>query len=314
MVQVQFTDNTLVNVSHAASTEPVIDFKEDNGIFKVICNKIIITLPSFNNTTNIHHYRIDMRHEFFHAFANLLNEKTIRLDIDNNIMILNLGGKINERNMYNPRNDHNDLNASVLFNEIVTDISAYCSYYPQLNISMDQILNSGGLESINSIYSMGNGYRQLFPLGMCIIKAFSNYKCDYDKLKQNKFEAKFPSDNETIYYNDLLYGVLYNPLRTKDLFIKYTSENDWQKLEEISESILTDLKENGRKVDFKNIEGYLKILEKYLNNKYKMENNPILKEQLKIIISDFNSNYNKALTYYRNLECNDRNVYNGRSR
>lgn len=299
IVQVQFTNNLLNNVSHAAETGPIISFKDDKGEFKVVCNKIIVTLPVFNATNNnIHHYRVDMRHEIFHAFANLLNNKTIRLDIDKNRMVLNLGGKINERNMYNVQKDQHDSYASVLFNEIVTDISAYCSYYK----CMESIVNGNGLEIINDTYGMGNGYRQLFPLGMCIIKAFSNYNCDYDRLSQNKFEAKFTSDNEKVYYNDLLYGVLYNPLFIKDLFIKYTSEEDWQTLENISKRILTNFKENVEKVDYNNVKEYLNVLSKYLNKKYQMENDPIIKKQLEVIISNFNTNYSKAINYYSNLQ------------
>ena len=147
-VTVQFTQNTIEGTSHAAATDPKIDFKEENETFKVVCNEIIVTLPQLLNTTNIHHFRIDARHEFFHAFAYLLNDNIIRLNVDKKSLNLNLGGKINERSVYNPRFDNNDSYASVLFNEIVTDFSAYCSYYPQLNISMDQILNGNGLESV----------------------------------------------------------------------------------------------------------------------------------------------------------------------
>lgn len=302
-VTVQFTQNTIEGTSHAAGTDPIIDFKEENGTFKVVCNKIIVTLPQLLNTTNIHHFRIDARHEFFHAFAYLLNDNIIRLNVDK--LFFNLGGKINERSMYNPRRDNNDSYASVLFNEIVTDLSAYCSYYPQLNISMNQILNGNGLESINEIYGMGNGYRQLFPLGKCIIKAFSNYNCDYDRLGQNKYEAKYKSDsNDNIYYNDLLYGIIYNPLSIKDSFIKYTSEEDWQALENIAKCIVTDFKENDRKVDYENIQSCLNILAKYLNNKYQKTNDPVVKRQLVVIINEFNDYYNKAINYYNDLQHN----------
>ena len=300
-VTVQFTQNTIEGTSHAAATDPKIDFKEENETFKVVCNEIIVTLPQLLNTTNIHHFRIDARHEFFHAFAYLLNDNIIRLNVDKKSLNLNLGGKINERSVYNPRFDNNDSYASVLFNEIVTDFSAYCSYYPQLNISMDQILNGNGLESINNTYGMGDGYRQLFPLGKCIIKAFSNYDCDYDRLGQNKFEAKYQSDSEKIYYNDLLYGILYDPLSIKDSFVKYTSEEDWQNLENIAKNIITDFKEKDRKVDYDNIQKCLTILAKYLNNKYQNTTDLIIKKQLAIIITEFNKYYNEALNYYSNL-------------
>ena len=65
MVIVQFTQNPIEGTSFAACTKPVIDFKEEYGTFKVVCNKIIVTLPQLLNTTNIHHFRIDARHEFF---------------------------------------------------------------------------------------------------------------------------------------------------------------------------------------------------------------------------------------------------------
>ena len=298
-VTVQFTQNTIEGTSHAAGTNPIIDFKEENGTFKVVCNKIIVTLPQLLNTTNIHHFRIDARHEFFHAFAYLLNNNIIRLNVDK--IFFNLGGKINERSMYDLRRDNNDSYASILFNEIVTDLSAYCSYYPQLNISMNQILNDNGIESINNTYGMGNGYRQLFPLGMCIIKAFSNYNCDYDRLGQNKFEAKYQSNSDKVYYNDLLYGILYNPLSIKDSFIKYTSEEDWQTLENIAKNIVTDFKEKDRKVDYDNIQECLTVLAKYLNNKYQKTNDLILKQQISIIIAEFNEYYKKALNYYSNI-------------
>ena len=303
-VTVQFAQHTIDGTSHAAGTDPIIDFKEDNGTFKVVCNKIVVTLPELSNTTNIHHFRIDARHEFFHAFAYLLNNNIIRLNVNSGKMFFNLGGKINERSMYNPRHDNNDSYASVLFNEIVTDLSAYCSYYPQLNISMNQILNGNGLESINDTYGMGNGYRQLFPLGMCIIKAFSNYRCDYDRLGQNKYEAKYPTDSDNVYYNDLLYGILYNPLTIKDSFIKYTTEEDWQTLENIAKNIVTDFKGKDRKVDYDNIQECLTILAKYLNNKYQKINDPIIKNQLAMIIPEFNEYYKKSLSYYSNLGYN----------
>ncbi len=302
MVTVQFTQNAIEGTSHAAGTDPIIDFKEENETFTVVCNKIIVTLPYLLSANNIHHFRIDARHEFFHAFAYLLNNKIIRLNVDK--MYFNLGGKINERSMYNPRCDNNDSYASILFNEIVTDLSAYCSYYPKLNISMNQILNGNGLETINNTYGMGNGYCQLFPLGMCVIKAFSNYNCDYDRLGQNKFEAKYQSDSDKVYYNDLLYGILYNPLSIKDSFIKYTSEEDWQTLENIAKKIVTDFKEKDRKVDYDNIQEFLTVLAKYLNNKYQKTNDLILKQQLTIIIAEFNEYYKKALNYYGNLGYN----------
>lgn len=300
MVEVQFTNEGL-DISHTAATVPKIDFKEDNGEFKLYVKKVVVILPPLKNTTNIHHYRIDMRHEFFHAFANLLNNKTIRLNTNFKKMILNVGGKINERNWSNPRTDQNDSQASVLFNEIVTDMSAYCSYYENVK---DQVINGNGIESIKNNYGIGNGYSELFPLGVCIIKAFTNYECDYNRLSQNTFEAKYQTDNETVYYNDLLYGILYDPLRIKDKFIKYTTEGDWVTLENISKRILTDFKENGRKVDCYNVQEYLKVLAKYLNNRYQMENDPVLKKHLEQVIFKFNNNYRYAVGYYYNLQQN----------
>lgn len=305
MVSVQFTQNTIEGTSHAAGTDPIIDFKEENGTFKVVCNKIIVTLPQLLNTSNIYHFRIVARHEFFHAFAYLLNDNIIRLNVDK--MFFNLGGKINKRSMYNPRHDNNDSYTSVLFNEIVTDLSAYCSYYPQLNISMNQILNGNGLEVINDTYGMGDGYRQLFPLGKCILKAFSNYNCDYDRLEKNKYEAKYEANdnnNNNIYYNDLLYGILYNPLSIKDSFTKYTSEEDWQALENIAKNIITDFKKKDRTVDYENIQSCLNILAKYLNSKFQKTNDPIIKRQLVVIINEFNDYYNKAINYYSSLQHN----------
>ena len=75
MVTVQFTQNTIEWTSHAAGTNPIIDFKEENETFKVVCNRIMVTLPQLLSANNIHHFRIDVRHEFFHAFVYLLNNK-----------------------------------------------------------------------------------------------------------------------------------------------------------------------------------------------------------------------------------------------
>ena len=94
---------------------------------------------------------------------------------------------------------------------------------------------------------------------------------------------------------------MYDPLSIKDSFVKYTSEEDWQNLENIAKNIITDFKEKDRKVDYDNIQKCLMVLAKYLNNKYQNTTDLIIKKQLAIIITEFNKYYNEALNYYSNL-------------
>ena len=292
-IKISFTDeNTIGDTCFAASTKPIVNFKDDNIIFE----RCEITYPNLTYDTDINHYRVDLRHELFHAFTEMLCLAN-NLKLINDKLYFGFGGKVID---YTDIKNQNDLPATVLFNEIVTDISAYSSYYGKNGIGLESIINGNGLEQIEYNYGYGNGYFELLPLGKCIIKAFENYNCDYDKLQQKTYGAKYEtSNNESIYYNDLLYGVMYNPLHTMEEVIKYTSKEDWNIMNDISKRILS-LYEKNINPEYKDIKNILDLLAKYLNNKYARIENKVLKEKFTYIISNFNKSYNEALAFYRN--------------
>ncbi|MBR2744492.1 MAG: hypothetical protein IKE01_04265 [Clostridia bacterium] len=304
-VTINYVGGAIAGTSHAAETTPSIEFQiGSNNEVRRVCKGITITLP--RNITNINHFRISCRHEFFHAIANLFNNSLSELNPETNTVTSNAGGKIEERDVKNIHAMPKKISpASVLFNELVTDLSAYCSYYPKANISINSILNGDGLDEINRRYGMGDGYRQLFPLGLCIIKAFSNEPCNYDELDSNMYEAQYSTNSGSKeYVNELFQGVLFNPLGLKKNFIEYTSQEEWNKLEEVADRIMKNFKSN-LSVKYGDVLECTKIMAEYLIEKCERATDPKVKDNLVKIIKEYNALFDKARAYYKKLDKND---------
>ena len=292
-IKISFTDsNTIGDTCFAASSTPIIDIINDKVVFK----RCEITYQELKDSTDINHYRVDLRHELFHAFTQMLSLGN-NLKKINDKQYLGFGGKIVD---FTDIKNQKNLPATVLFNEIVTDISAYSSYYGKDGINLENIVNGNGLEQIEDNYGHGNGYFNLLPLGKCFIKSFSNYNCDYNQLQQQTYCATYKSDNnDNIFYNDLFYSVMYDPFHTMNQFKNNTSENEWEILNNVSGKILT-LHEKNMKPDYYDVKMILDMLAGYLNNKYAKIDDPVLQQNFAHVIYSFNNSYNDALKFYSN--------------
>lgn len=178
---------------------------------------------------------------------------------------------------------------------------AYISTYKSIK-SMNDIIYGKGLENIDAKYGHYNGYYELLQLGLVIFNAFSNYPANYDSIINNGkeiFSCKYPNklNGEDLYYNDLLYGVMLNPMHIKNQFLKYCTEEDWNELNTASSSILNNF-QNGRNIDKVGVNRLLKLSEKYFNRKVLSCNNDLSSDIIKRLQQNFHERLEYAKGYY----------------
>lgn len=290
------------NANFAAYTSGTLIHKfDDKGNLQVQSGKVSIGLPSPPNSNSLEFngWYVDVHHELFHAFAKIMNGIK-QCENDGTFYYAPIGGKISilKRDNNGKLINGGDIPFSVLSNELVTDLLAYACTYK----SLDGIFYGVYLDTINERFGHYDGYYELLQLGLVIFNAFSNYSPDYDQIFRNGdgiFNKKFVG-SETCYYNDLMYGILYNPAHIKNKFLEYLSEEDWNKLNKYSKSLLDNFQNNNRKMDKTEINNVMEIMKKYFVKKIEVmkKNNLLSDEVIKQLSVKFNERYEYAKTYY----------------
>jgi hypothetical protein len=290
------------NTNFAAYTSGSLIHKfDDKGNLLVQSGKVSIGIPypPDSNSACFNGWYVDVHHELFHAFAKIMNGIK-SCENNGNIYYSPIGGKISILKFDNNGALINcgDIPFSVLSNELTTDLFAYICTYK----SLDGIFYGNDLDIIDERFGHYNGYYELLQLGLVIFNSFSNYTPNYDQLISNGddiFNKKFQG-NITCYYNDLMYGVLYNPAHIKDKFLEYASEKDWNELNKYSKSLLDNFQNNNRKIVKADVNNIMKIIKNYFVTKIEvMKTNKILSyDVINQLTIKFNERYEYAKTCY----------------
>lgn len=298
-VKIEFVDsnNNLENTNFSGGTKGTIIHKFDNNQLKVQNTNIVVTF--FKNLPINNYTKVDIHHELFHAFTKLMMGIKNAEKKDNNTYLIPAGGKISTFIYENGLLKNNgDVPFFLLVNELMTDLFAYiCTYQ-----SMEGIIYSDDLISIKNNYGYKNGYFELLPLGLVIFNAFANYTPDYDKIYNSSsgvFDKKYLSDNKIIYYNDLLYGIMFNPLYIKNKLLEGLTEDEYNELNRLSSMIINNFQNGSRTIKQEEIIKVLEIIKKYFVNKMdKIEEDITNEEILYDLFDKFNQRYNSSINYY----------------
>jgi len=286
---------------------------------KNLNTSIIVNLPLPPNNTGTPEYNwwiVDVHHELFHAFTKILNSNQSYEKTNDNIYMAATGGKITrfiEKD--GTRVNDGDIQLSVLFNELTTDLMAYIFAYKRFfgveNVRIDKILHSNQLEIIANTFGYKNGYYELLQLGLLLSEAFTNYPVNYDYIENNG-KSFFNQKVDNMQYNDLFNCIMYNPLNLKNKLLDFISDEDLNKLNESASNIITNFTNNGRFVDKENISIVMKIIKNYFDQKIKkMRKQGIDEARIKLLQSNFEERYEYVSKYY-NIE-NLLNINSGRS-
>lgn len=288
------------NINFAAYTGSSIKHRFDSeGNLFVQTGKINvgIPLPPARGNLNFNGWMVDVHHELFHAFTKILSGEK-KCQRNGNIYYVPNGGKIsiflNENGNFKNKGD---VSSSVLINELITDMIAYCCTYE----TFDLIFNSHGLDVINQKYGHYNGYFELFQFGLVLYHAFANFEPNYDHILESGrgiFDNKYSGSN--LYYNDILYGVMKNPSHINTQFVKYSTEEEYEKLNDSCQKILSDFSNNGRKVNETEIKKAMEIIRTFFNNKmnYFKKEGQISLDIINDLENRFKLQYSKAQKSY----------------
>lgn len=302
--------NFAAGCSSAAS---IVDGKNNN-----INIDVNLRRPPISSTTPEYNWWIvDVHHELFHAFTKILNSDKLTEKIDNETILASTGGKITIFNDNNGKKvNSGDLPVSLLFNELTTDLMAYILTYMRFlatnNVNVSGILHGVHLESIAQTYGYKNGYYELLQLGLLLSEAFTNYPVNYDYII-NKRRSFFDQENNNMQYNDLFYGIMYNPLSLKNKLLESISNDDWNALNENSNIIISSFQNSGRTIEKENIAEVMKIIKKYFTDKIrKMKEQNIGEDIIQLVEKNFEDRYQYVANHYGILdlvdESNIRNV------
>lgn len=298
VVEISF-DGISDNVNFGAHTAGALKYEFKNGDLLVKSSEISIRLPMppNQNSPQFNGWMVDVHHELFHAFTKLINGIK-KCENEGDLYYAPSGGKISIMKYNNGTlNNCGDVPCSVLFNELITDLIAYASTYK----SIDGIIYGDDLATIDERFGHYNGYFELLQLGLVIFNGFSNYSPNYDYMaNKGIFEGKYTNkiDGEYCYYNDLLYGVMYNPMHIKTQFLKYCSEDEWEQLNEASKLILYDFQNRGRIINKECVKKIMELIGKYFENKMNSLENNLDSEITDIIRRKFNERFEYAKNYY----------------
>lgn len=281
------------------SSSSLANGKNDN----VNINVNLPTPPISASTIEYNWWIVDVHHELFHAFTKIVNSGKLTEKIDNKTILASTGGKIT---VFNEKNgvkvNGGDLQVSLLFNELTTDIMAYILTYTRFfatsNINISGILHDVHLESIVHTYGYKNGYYELLQLGLLLSEAFTNYPVDYDYIKNNR-RSFFDQKANEMQYNDLFYGIMYDPLGLKNKLLDFISDDDWKTLNENSKIIMSSFQNRGRTIEKENIAEVMKTIKKYFTNKIQqMRERSIDENCVQLLEKNFKERYQYVANYY----------------
>ncbi len=282
-----------------SSSASLVDGKNNN----IDINVNLRTPPISRKSIEYNWWIVDIHHELFHAFTKLLNSGKLTEQTDNKTILAATGGKISIFSVNNGvKVNSGDLQVSLLFNELTTDLMAYILTYTRFlqtrNINVDGILHSVDLESIANTFGYKNGYYELLQLGLFISEAFTNYPVNYDNITQNR-KSFFDLETNNMQYNDLFYSIMYNPLILKNKLLESLSNDDWNSLNENAKIIMSSFQNRGRTIEKESIAEVMKIIKKYFTDKIeKMRNQKIDEIRIQLLEKHFEERYQYVANYY----------------
>lgn len=299
MVTIEF-NKSANNPNFGAFTGGAIKFDVTNK-GKIISKNTKITIginyPPNPNTQSINGWKVDIRHELFHAFTKLM--QTYYPKLENNKYYVPSGGTISIFD--NHFKYEGVIKSSILLNELVTDLIAYiCSYK-----SAEKIIHGTDLETINTRFGHYNGYFELLPLGLVFLQGFANYPVDYDYLVNQGYGIFDRKGKNGLYHNDLLYGILLDPLYIRTKLIDTLGEKDWEDFDKLSNEVLNNFQNKGRTIDNDSIKKIIILMKKYFQNK--IENNNLTTNVIEDLIRQFNEHIDYAVKCY-NIDINSKRI------
>ena len=318
--------NRTQNFKAVTECEPKINVNKYNKVCVNNDNSRYISIK-IQNIPLVNHPNFDdayliMAHEMFHAITYILSNNTecIKVD-DNNQYLAGTGGSLY---LFERKNNTferiSGIKLGKFFNELTTDIISYIilDSFHYGTVNLDNFLrNPYYIIGAAKYYKIGTGYHQLSSgLGLLTLRAFENFPVDYRQIIKNGiFDSKYPSDdNEILFYNDLLEGVLRNPLHLYKCYEKVMGKSEWIKFCVLADKLIKGFPNNLKSDNFKSdVEEYIKILKKYFDNKIKqlqdekkIDNNYVIRLKQNFneiyyeVLKQFNININEVVEYFEN--------------
>ena len=296
------------NPNHAAATSGAVS-KINSKYVNTNLGVNLPLPPDSINSPDYYWWVVDIHHELFHIFTKIINSNSNNERINDNLTLVSTGGVITKLVKKNGVfQNGGQMYCSKMMNELTTDLMAYIltytRFYPETNYTIEDIIDNNGLEEIEAIYKHKNGYYELLQLELLMVKAFNNYSVSYDSILRTKthgiFDLKYPStDNQTVYYNDLFYGVMCDPISLKNQIKNTLGVEDYNRLEDYSYKIINNFENNGRTIDKQAIINVMNLLKTYFDKRIQyLKASGVDDDTIIILQRDFYKRFQKAASYY----------------